>query len=73
MWMIAYYVVMALIVAYTFIMARKGQKSTLTAGSLEATTSDEGNSIPVIFGTVDVAPNVVAFKAGTPVAIKKKA
>ena len=73
MWQIVYYVVMALIIAYTFIMARKGQKSTLTAGSLEATTSDEGNSIPVIFGTVDVAPNVVAFKAGTPVAIKKKA
>ena len=72
MWPIIAIVVTVISSIYTYIMARKSQKSTLTAGTLESTTADEGNSIPVIFGTVDVAPNVVAFEAGTPTAIKKK-
>ena len=50
---------------------RKGQKSRLTPGELDVTQADEGGSIPVIFGTCDVAPNVTAFLAGTPRAIKK--
>ena len=50
---------------------RKGQKSRLTPGELDVTSADEGGSIPVIFGTCDVAPNVTAFLAGTPKAIKK--
>lgn len=66
-----YYAVVAIMMIYTVMQARKGVKSTLTAGKLEATTADEGSSIPVIFGTCDVAPNCVAFKAGTPQAIKK--
>ena len=72
MWEIIYYVVMAILVVYSYIQARKAQKTSLTAGTLEATTSDEGGSITVIFGTCDVAPNVAAFEAGTPEAIKKK-
>ncbi|MHA3063083.1 hypothetical protein [Acinetobacter sp. ANC 4641] len=71
MWQIIYWVVVAVMAAYAVIQSRKGIKSTLTAGKLEATTADEGASIPVIFGTCDVAPNCVAFKAGTPQAIKK--
>ena len=66
-----YYAVVAIMMIYTVMQARKGIKSTMTAGTLEATTADEGSSIPVVFGTVDVAPNCVAFKAGTPQAIKK--
>lgn len=74
MWpQIIYWAIVAIMAVYAVIQARKGQKSTLTAGTLEATTADEGASIPVIFGTCDVAPNCVAFEAGTPVAIKKKA
>lgn len=56
---------------YSYIMMRKGQKSGLTPGELNVTAADEGGSIPVIFGTCDVAPNVTAFLAGTPQAIKK--
>lgn len=56
---------------YSYIMMRKGQKSTLTPGELDVTAADEGGSIPVVFGTCDVAPNVTAFLAGTPQAIKK--
>lgn len=66
-----YYAVVAIMMIYTVMQARKGIKSTLTAGILETTTADEGASIPVIFGTCDVAPNCVAFQAGTPQAIKK--
>ena len=71
MWQVIYWVVVAVMAVYAVIQARKTQKSSLTAGKLEATTADEGASIPVIFGTCDVAPNCVAFKAGTPKAIKK--
>lgn len=56
---------------FSFMMMRKGQKSTLTLGELDVTAADEGGSIPVIFGTCDVSPNVTAFLAGTPKAIKK--
>tara|TARA_R110000751_G_scaffold152058_3_gene257012 strand:+ start:475 stop:672 length:198 start_codon:yes stop_codon:yes gene_type:complete len=56
---------------YSYIMMRKGQKSGLTPGELNVTAADEGGSIPVVFGTCDVAPNVTAFLAGTPRAIKK--
>ncbi|MCG2575349.1 hypothetical protein LVY74_17605, partial [Acinetobacter sp. ME22] len=73
MWpQIIYWVVVAMMAIYAVIQARKVQNSSLTAGTLEATTSDEGGSITVIFGTCDVAPNVAAFAAGTPEAIKKK-
>lgn len=58
-------------VIYSLIQSRKGQKSRLTPGELDVTQADEGGSIPVIFGTCDVAPNVTAFLAGTPQAIKK--
>lgn len=71
MWQVIYWVAVAVMAVYAVIQARKTQKSSLTAGKLEATTADEGASIPVIFGTCDVAPNCVAFKAGTPQAIKK--
>lgn len=56
---------------YSYMMMRKGQKSGLTPGELNVTAADEGGSIPVVFGTCDVAPNVTAFLAGTPRAIKK--
>lgn len=55
----------------SFFMSRKAQKNSLTAGDLDVTSADEGDSIPVIFGTCDVSPNVTAFLAGTPQAIKK--
>lgn len=58
-------------VVYSLIQARRGQKSRMTPGELDVTSADEGESIPVIFGTCDVAPNVTAFLAGTPQAIKK--
>ena len=64
-------VVSAITAIASFIMMRRGQKSRLTPGELDITSSDEGGSIPVIFGTCDVAPNVTAFLAGTPKAIKK--
>ncbi|KGH48992.1 hypothetical protein GS19_15560 [Acinetobacter idrijaensis] len=64
-------VVSAITAIASFIMMRRGQKSKLTPGELDMTSSDEGGSIPVIFGTCDVAPNVTAFLAGTPKAIKK--
>lgn len=64
-------VVSAITAIASFIMMRRGQKSTLTPGDLDSTSADEGNSIPVIFGTCDVSPNVTAFLAGTPQAIKK--
>ena len=64
-------VVSAITAIASFIMMRRGQKSRLTPGELDMTSSDEGGSIPVIFGTCDVAPNVTAFLAGTPRAIKK--
>lgn len=61
----------SVIVSY-FLTARMKTNSSLKAGTIQATQADEGGSIPVIFGTCDVSPNVVAFKAGTPQAIKKK-
>lgn len=64
-------VVAVAIAVFSYIQMRKGQKSSLTPGNLDSTQADEGNSIPVIFGTCDVAPNVTAFLAGTPQAIKK--
>lgn len=64
-------VVSAITAIASFIMMRRGQKSRLTPGELDVTSADEGGSIPVIFGTCDVAPNVTAFLAGTPKAIKK--
>ena len=64
-------VVSAITAIASFIMMRRGQKSRLTPGELDVTAADEGGSIPVIFGTCDVAPNVTAFLAGTPKAIKK--
>lgn len=64
-------VVSAITAIASFIMMRRGQKSKLTPGELDMTSSDEGGSIPVIFGTCDVAPNVTAFLVGTPQAIKK--
>lgn len=72
MFMIVVAVVSIAISVLSYIQAMKGQKSTLTAGELQATGADEGGSIPVIFGTCDVSPNVTAFLAGTPQAIKKK-
>ncbi|AXQ21837.1 hypothetical protein BEN71_10210 [Acinetobacter wuhouensis] len=57
--------------AYSYLMMRKGQKTKLSPGELDLTAADEGGSIPVIFGTCDVAPNVTAFLAETPKAIKK--
>ena len=70
------FIIIAAVVAvasavYSYMMMRKGQKSRLTPGELDVTQADEGGSIPVIFGTCDVAPNVTAFLAGTPKAIKK--
>lgn len=49
----------------------KTKAASMQAGDLVATAADEGGSIPVIFGTCDVSPNVTAFLAGTPRAIKK--
>ena len=72
MFMIVVAVVSIAISILSYIQASKGQKSTLKAGELQATGADEGGSIPVIFGTCDVAPNVTAFLAGTPQAIQKK-
>jgi len=58
-------------VIFSVVMSRRGQKNSMTPGDLDGTKTDEGGSIPVIFGTCDVAPNVTAFLAGTPQAIKK--
>ncbi|WP_151710222.1 hypothetical protein [Acinetobacter brisouii] len=69
--MIWVWAAIAILSIFTVLQARKTANSNLSAGELEATTADEGSSIPVIFGTCDVAPNCVAFKAGTPQAIKK--
>jgi len=72
MWpMIIAAVVAVIASAYAIIMMRKGQKSSMTPGEMDSTKTDEGGSIPVIFGTCDVAPNVTAFLAGTPQAIQK--
>lgn len=72
MWpMIIAAVVAVIASAYAVIMMRKAQKSSMTPGELDVTQADEGGSIPVIFGTCDVAPNVTAFLAGTPQAIQK--
>ena len=74
MWpQIIYWAVVAIMAVYAVIQSRKTQQTSLTAGTLDATTADEGASLPVIFGTCDVSPNCVAFQAGTPEAIKKKA
>lgn len=69
--MIWVWAAIAVLSIFTVLQARKSINTNMTAGELKTTTSDEGASIPVIFGTVDVAPNCVAFKAGTPQAIKK--
>lgn len=72
MWpMIIAAVVAVIASAYAIIMMRKGQKSSMTPGEMDSTKADEGGSIPVIFGTCDTSPNVTAFLAGTPQAIKK--
>ena len=64
-------VVAVAVAVFSYIQMRKSQKSRLTPGELDVTQADEGGSIPVIFGTCDVAPNVTALLAGTPRAIKK--
>ena len=69
--MIWVWAAIAVLSIFTVLQARKSINTNMTAGELKTTTSDEGASIPVIFGTVDVAPNCVAFQAGTPQAIKK--
>ncbi len=71
MWPAIAIIVAVVSAAYSYIMMSKAQKSRLTPGELDVTQADEGGSIPVIFGTCDVAPNVTAFLAGTPQAIKK--
>jgi len=72
MWPMIVAAVVAVIAAvYAVVMMRKAQKSSMTPGEMDSTKTDEGGSIPVIFGTCDVAPNVTAFLAGTPQAIKK--
>ena len=71
MWPAIAIIVAVVSAAYSYIMMSKAQKSKLTPGELDVTAADEGGSIPVIFGTCDVAPNVTAFLAGTPQAIKK--
>ena len=71
MWPAIAIIVAVVSAAYSYIMMSKAQKSRLTPGELDVTAADEGGSIPVIFGTCDVAPNVTAFLAGTPKAIKK--
>ena len=72
MWpMIAAAVVAVIAAVYAVVMMRKAQKNSMTPGDFESTKADEGNSLPVIFGTCDVAPNVTAFLAGTPQAIQK--
>ena len=71
MWPAIAIIVAVVSAAYSYIMMSKAQKSKLTPGELDVTAADEGGSIPVIFGTCDVAPNVTAFLAGTPKAIKK--
>lgn len=71
MWPAIAIIVAVVSAAYSYIMMSKAQKSRLTPGELDVTAADEGGSIPVIFGTCDVAPNVTAFLAGTPQAIKK--
>jgi len=71
MWPAIAIIVAVVSAAYSYIMMSKAQKSRLTPGELDVTQADEGGSIPVIFGTCDVAPNVTAFLAGTPRAIKK--
>lgn len=53
------------------LLGNRQKQQKLKAGELETTAADEGNSITVVFGTVDVSPNVAAFLAGTPQAIKK--
>ena len=69
--MIWVWAAIAVLSIFAVMQARKSVNSNLTAGELKTTTADEGASIPVIFGTVDVSPNCVAFQAGTPQAIKK--
>lgn len=72
MWPAIAAAVIAVIAAiYAVVMMRKNSKSSMTPGDLDSTKADEGNSLPVIFGTCDVAPNVTAFLAGTPQAIQK--
>lgn len=73
MWpMIAAAVVAVIAAVYSVVMMRKAQKSSMTAGDFESTKADEGGSIEVCFGTNDFSPNITAFLAGTPEAIKKK-
>lgn len=56
---------------YSYVSASKMKQADATAGDFQTTAADEGNSINVVFGTVDVSPNVTAFLAGTPQAIQK--
>jgi hypothetical protein len=72
MWPAIVAAVIAVIAAiYSYVQMRRAQKNSMTPGEIDTTSADEGGSIPVIFGTCDVAPNVTAFLAGTPQAIKK--
>ena len=72
MWPAIAAAVVAVIAAiYAVVMMRKAQKNSMSPGDLDGTKADEGNSLVVIFGDCDVSPNIVAFLAETPVAIKK--
>ena len=72
MWPMIVAAVVAVIAAvYAVVMMRKAQKDSMKPGSADSTSADEGRTAEVIFGTCDVAPNVTAFLAGTPQAIKK--
>lgn len=64
--------VLALAFSAFVMMNQKTNTQEPTAGTANVTTADEGNSLIVVFGTCDLAPNIVGFKAGTPQAIKKK-
>lgn len=73
MWNIIWAPIAFTVGLFSLLMAQLIPKSQgIKAGELQATGADEGGSIPVVFGTCDVSPNVTAFLAGTPKAIKKK-
>lgn len=59
---IVYGITMFIIAAAAVIMAsRKGKTSDSTADDFEATTADEGATIPVVFGTCWLGQNVVWY------------
>jgi hypothetical protein len=72
MWPAIVAAVVAVIAAiFSYVQMRRAQKNKMTPGELDTTSADEGSSLPVVFGTCDIAPNVTAFYAGTPQAIQK--